>query len=135
MHDVNLGDRVTDTVTRFQGVATGRVEYITGCTQILVTPEHKQGAEKLQRGEWFDEDRLVVDYAGSGYASPCHGRWPWQPRTRPLGDRCQDQVRPQHVSVVSRSETCVQGSSHCGGRTHVVVHHQCGDGIPRQVEL
>ena len=61
---VNLGDKVRDVVTDFEGIVIGRVEYLTGCNQCLVTPKiDKDG--KRQTGEWFDEQRLQVLEAGA----------------------------------------------------------------------
>lgn len=56
-----LGDAVKDVVTGFNGIITGRSEFITGCRQYSVT------ARKLEGGEtkivWFDEDRLKATKA------------------------------------------------------------------------
>jgi hypothetical protein len=57
--DINLGDRVKDIVTGFTGIAAGRYEYMTGCTQYGVAPEKlKDGAV----ADWatFDESRLTI---------------------------------------------------------------------------
>lgn len=54
-----LGITYTDKISRFRGVATGRVEYITGCNQALLAPEAKDGAYK--EPVWFDESRLEED--------------------------------------------------------------------------
>jgi len=53
---IGLGDRVKDTITGFEGITTGRAEYITGCVQFVVVPPIKDG--KLIESEWFDEVRL-----------------------------------------------------------------------------
>jgi len=59
MQAVQLGDTVRDRITGFEGVVTGRVEYITGCNQLLVSPRVKDGAK--QDACWFDEQRCEVD--------------------------------------------------------------------------
>lgn len=59
MTKINLGDRCTDVVTGFKGIATGRCEYISGCVQILLLPKvKKDGAHR--DGSWFDVERIEV---------------------------------------------------------------------------
>ncbi len=59
MKEIKLGQNVRDRVTGFAGIATGRSEFITGCTRIGVTPKvGKDG--KLIEAEWFDEPMLEV---------------------------------------------------------------------------
>lgn len=57
---IKLGDRVKDKITGFQGIATGICDYITGCKQVLVTPEAQGNGhvEKLPDSCWLDIDRL-----------------------------------------------------------------------------
>ncbi len=52
-----LGDKLRDTVTAFDGIATGSCVYLTGCTQVLLTPRAKANGEAVD-GCWFDIDRL-----------------------------------------------------------------------------
>lgn len=60
---IELGKFVTDKITGFQGFAAGHATYLTGCSQILVTPKvDKDG--KVQESHWFDEQRLIVDEIG-----------------------------------------------------------------------
>jgi len=54
-----MGAQVRDLITGFKGTITGRGDYITGCRQYLVQPPVKDG--DFKRGQWFDEDRLVLD--------------------------------------------------------------------------
>jgi len=57
---IQLGSKVRDIITGFTGIATGRAEYISGCSQLLVAPPlAKDGAAR--ESEWFDEQRLTVD--------------------------------------------------------------------------
>lgn len=75
---IQLGDRVRDLITGFEGVVTGRCEYITGCTQVLVAPAAKDGA--FVESHWFDVDRcepaggkrisLAVSIAGPDKEAP-----------------------------------------------------------------
>lgn len=58
MHD-SIGRKFRDIITGFVGTATGRVEYLTGCNQILLSPEVGQDGS-LKETNWFDEQRLVL---------------------------------------------------------------------------
>lgn len=54
---IELGQKATDRVTGFSGFVTGRVEYITGCKQLLVQPRVKPDGDIIE-SRWLDEDRL-----------------------------------------------------------------------------
>lgn len=54
-----LGDRMKDMITGFEGVATGYVRYLTGCHQFLLAPRVKDDGA-LVDSQWFDESRLKV---------------------------------------------------------------------------
>jgi hypothetical protein len=56
---VQLGDTVKDRITGFQGVVTGRCEYITGCNQVLVVPKIKSDGS-FSESVWFDEQRVDI---------------------------------------------------------------------------
>ena len=57
--EIELGQTVKDKVTGFQGVVTGKAEYLYGCTTIGVTPKvGKDG--KTAEAEWFDEPSLNI---------------------------------------------------------------------------
>lgn len=55
---INLGWTYKDKITGFQGIATGFVQYITGCNQVLLNPKVDADG-KLRDPNWFDEARLV----------------------------------------------------------------------------
>lgn len=55
---IQLGDKVKDRVTGFEGVITGAAEYLTGCRQVLVQPPAKDG--EFKEGRWIDDDRLEL---------------------------------------------------------------------------
>ena len=57
---LKLGAKYRDKITGFEGIATGRVEYITGCDQILLSPPARGGTKP--DAQWFDENR--VDQVG-----------------------------------------------------------------------
>lgn len=57
MEAISLGRKYKDKITGFKGVATGHVEYISGCNQTLLVPKaSKEGS--LREAEWFDDQRL-----------------------------------------------------------------------------
>jgi hypothetical protein len=56
---VKLGDRVTDTLTGFSGIATSRTEYLYGCVRIVVEPTELREGKPID-GQIFDEQRLDV---------------------------------------------------------------------------
>ncbi len=53
----DLGSTARDIITNFEGVVTGRCQYLTGCTQYLLQP---RGSAKAPAGEsrWIDEGKL-----------------------------------------------------------------------------
>lgn len=57
MSNIILGAKYQDKITGFSGVATGHVEYISGCNQTLLVPRVGDDG-KLLGGEWFDDQRL-----------------------------------------------------------------------------
>lgn len=62
-HTIKLGQRVRDVVTGLEGIATARVEFLTGCAQYGVAPGlDKDG--KVMDTQYFDWTRLrIVDAA------------------------------------------------------------------------
>ncbi|TIL34283.1 hypothetical protein [Mesorhizobium sp.] len=56
---VQLGMRVRDVITGFEGRVTGRAEYITGCNQVLASPTVGEKGEHRD-GHWFDEQRAEI---------------------------------------------------------------------------
>lgn len=57
-----LGETAVDVITRFKGIVTGRCEYISGCTQLLVQPQMDDKGV-VPEARWIDEQRLGVDIA------------------------------------------------------------------------
>lgn len=53
-----LGDRARDRITGFEGVVTGTCRYLTGCDQLLLAPQSRDG--DFKESHWFDRDRCVV---------------------------------------------------------------------------
>lgn len=57
---IPLGVQGKDIVTGYVGLVMARTEYLTGCNQILLTPQKLTADGKRQEGEWFDEQRIEV---------------------------------------------------------------------------
>lgn len=56
---IELGKTYKDRITDFQGVATGRVQYISGCNQALLAPKAKPDGS-VNDAMWYDEQRLEL---------------------------------------------------------------------------
>jgi len=56
---VELGDKVRDSVSGFNGIAVSKHSYLQGCDRISVQPKIiKEG--KLPESQTFDEPQLIV---------------------------------------------------------------------------
>ena len=81
--NIELGVTYMDRITGFRGVATGRVAYISGCNQALLTPRVKEDGAFME-AQWFDEQRLEIvegiaailidNVSGNGFDSPAPKR-------------------------------------------------------------
>lgn len=60
---IELGSKVKDKISGFEGIATGRNVYLNGCIHILVSPKTDKDG-KLPDGHWIDEPQL--DIVGKG---------------------------------------------------------------------
>jgi hypothetical protein len=58
-NEVQLGDRVKDRVTGFQGIVVARSEYLHGCRRVGVQSE-KLEEGKPTEAQWFDEPQVDV---------------------------------------------------------------------------
>ncbi len=56
---VELGSTVKDILTGFTGIATGRTEWLFGCTRIAIEPTKLKEGKPID-AEWFDEQRVEV---------------------------------------------------------------------------
>ncbi len=54
-----FGHKAKDSITGFEGVITGHVRYISGCSQVLLSPT-VDGDGKKRDGEFFDEQRIEI---------------------------------------------------------------------------
>lgn len=55
---IELGATYRDTVTGFEGVATGKVEYLTGCEQAYLEGSREGGKDASTA--WADVDRIEL---------------------------------------------------------------------------
>jgi len=62
--DKLLGKQAQDKVTGFEGLITGRAEYLYGCAQYCLMPQAREG--KVLDAIWIDEGR--VEIIGKGIA-------------------------------------------------------------------
>jgi hypothetical protein len=56
--EIQTGSTYRDEITGFEGLCTGRCQYISGCDQALLQPPVKDG--KFEDARWFDVQRLVA---------------------------------------------------------------------------
>jgi len=54
-----LGTRARDMVSGFEGIITGRAEYLNGCTQFCLKPRVDDDGKELD-GCWYDNGQLEV---------------------------------------------------------------------------
>ena len=70
---IELGQKVRDRVTGFEGVATSKVEYLNGCVQYCVKPRVGED-NKMVDGEYVDVQQLeVIDDVLTIIANPIGG--------------------------------------------------------------
>lgn len=56
----HLGLTVTDKITGFTGLVIGKVDYLTGCSQLLVQPNKLTSDDNVIESRWFDVQRVEV---------------------------------------------------------------------------
>lgn len=86
---IELGSKVKDIVSGFEGIATGRAEYMTGCVQYLVSTTKLGKDGDIQNSHWFDEMRLKVTAKPSATLAQARDRFaatqPGGPQDEPRG--------------------------------------------------
>lgn len=55
---MQIGMTARDKYTGFTGLVTGKVEYLTGCTQFLLQPYGLDKDGKPMEAIWMDQDRV-----------------------------------------------------------------------------
>lgn len=58
MRKIKLGDKVKDTISDFEGIATAEHRYLHGCRRITVSPKSKNGS--VPDDKTFDEPQLEL---------------------------------------------------------------------------
>lgn len=61
---VNLGDKVTDVITGFVGIAVAKAMWLNGCARIGVQGVMTKDG-KVPETEWFDEQQVRVTEEGA----------------------------------------------------------------------
>ena len=56
---IKLGSKVRDNITGFEGIATGRTEWLFGCNRVCVEPTELKDGKPIE-AQWFDEQRMEV---------------------------------------------------------------------------
>jgi hypothetical protein len=57
---IELGDRVKDIVTGYEGIAIGKTEWLTGCDTIGICPTELDKDGKTKNTVWFDVTRIEI---------------------------------------------------------------------------
>jgi len=55
---IKLGQKAKDKITGFNGIITGRAQYMYGCEYCLKPQVSKEN--KMPEGQWFDEGRIKI---------------------------------------------------------------------------
>lgn len=63
MAKIRLGSRVRDTITGFEGIATGRSIWLYGCERICIEVDKLENGKTIEP-EWFDDQRVELVKAG-----------------------------------------------------------------------
>ena len=53
-----MGAKVKDQITGFEGIVVACADYMTGCRQYCIQPKVKKGGKEYPKAYWLDEDRL-----------------------------------------------------------------------------
>ena len=90
---LNLGDRVRDRITKFEGIVTGKTEWLMGCNRVCIQPEKLKDGKPVDRLS-FDEilcvllKRAVINSDGtSGVKVPAKKSSTGGPQPEPTRDR------------------------------------------------
>lgn len=60
-----LGKKVKDTITGFEGIATGIAFYLNGCTRVCIQPRHLKDKDGgTVDSEWVDDTQIKVFESG-----------------------------------------------------------------------
>lgn len=70
MKQINLGDKVKDLVTGFEGIAVARTQWLNGCFRITLQSATTDKDGKAGPQETFDEPQLEVTIPGAVRTGP-----------------------------------------------------------------
>jgi hypothetical protein len=56
--EIELGDRVKDKISGFEGIVVARTQYLESCDQVLIRSEKLEGGET--KSAWFDVPWVTV---------------------------------------------------------------------------
>ncbi len=82
-HKFRLGQRLRDTVTGLEGIATARLEYLNGCMQYCISPSVDKDGKRVE-GWYVDDQQLIC--VGDGIAKSSTGRLLSSLRSSLMGD-------------------------------------------------
>ena len=68
---IELGDKVRDVVTGYEGVAVCFIRAMTGCDQFAVQSGKINADGKLSDSVWFDRHRLEITHKGFAKVPGC----------------------------------------------------------------
>lgn len=57
---INLGDKVKDSITGFEGIAIAITDWLHGCRRITVQPEKLTAEGNVRESQTFDEPQLII---------------------------------------------------------------------------
>lgn len=57
---IDLGVLAKDEISGFEGVVTGRAEYLYGCVQVHLTPRGCNNEGQPIDAKWFDEPQAII---------------------------------------------------------------------------
>lgn len=95
-NEVQLGDRVRDMVTKFEGIAIGVTTWLNGCRRITIQPETLDKEGKIRDAQTFDEPQLEVTKPGKVQVNSYGSQAPTVPAAR-TGGPAPEPVRGGNV--------------------------------------
>jgi hypothetical protein len=83
---IKLGDKVRDTISGFEGIATGRTTWLHGCERIGVQPQALHDGKPVENA-WFDINQLEVVEKNSHQGVQIHTKNAGGPQDDPSSAR------------------------------------------------
>ena len=60
MKKIKLGDKIRDKITKLEGIAISKTQFLNGCTQYQIQPEGLDKDSKVQESEFVDEQQIEI---------------------------------------------------------------------------